>query len=161
MRRPKSKIAGLPAPIREEINRKLHDGWQLTTIAKWLFAQKTDRDIPDLDLKTGDPYALIWTRTARDALTAESNCRSRLSGWYRTHYRTWLAEEVETGQTNRIIDRVAELANQFTERDEYNPRVAGNFLIRSLLIDAIANARHHKNDPELLIRLTEAWSRLR
>ena len=160
MRRPKSKLAGLPAPIREEINRKLHDGWQLTTIAQWLFAQKTDRDIPDLDLKTGDPYALIWTRTAKDAQTAESTCRARLSGWYRTHYRTWLKEEVDTGQTSRIIDRVEELAAQCTEREEYNPRNTGNFLIRTLLIDALENARRGKSDPDLLIRLTEAWSRL-
>ena len=63
--RPKGKIASLPATLRHEINLKVQDGWQFRTIVRWLFAQTVDRDILDLDLKTGDSCSLIWTRLAQ------------------------------------------------------------------------------------------------
>ena len=90
--RPKGTIASLPAVLRHEINFKVQDGWQFATLVQWLFAQTADREIPDLDLKTGDSYSLIWTRLAKSRPVAEDNCRKALSRWTRAHHQYWLWE---------------------------------------------------------------------
>jgi hypothetical protein len=159
-RTPRSRLSALPAHVRAEINRKLYDGWQFMTVAEWLFAQKADRDIPDLDLKTGDPFSLIWTRAACNEKTALETCRYRISRWYRTWYRDWLAEEVETGQSARILDRVAQFADHANEANPNKFKHGGELLIRSMLIDAIEQVRDGAKDPDKLVRLIETWSRL-
>jgi hypothetical protein len=63
MRKSRSRFALMPQSIREQLNRQLDDGAQYEHIRHWLFAETADRDIPALDLKTGDPYSLVWTRT--------------------------------------------------------------------------------------------------
>ena len=160
LRTPRSRLSALPAHVRAEINRKLYDGWQFETVAEWLFAQKADRDIPDLDLKTGDPFALIWTRHARNEKTALETCRYRISRWYRTWYRDWLRDEVETSQSARVLDRVGQFADHANEVNPHKFRRGGELLIRSILIDAIEQVRDGAKDPDKLIRLAETWSRL-
>jgi len=160
LRTRRSRLSCLPAHVREQLNQKLYDGWQYSTIADWLFKQIADRDIPDLDLKTGDPYSLVWTRVARDEKTALETLRYRISIWYRTHYREWLKLAVENGQTMRVLDRVDQLADTATEVDQRKFRNGGNVLIRALLLDAIEKLRTGTNDPEQLIRLAETWSRI-
>jgi hypothetical protein len=159
-RTPRSRLSALPAHVRAEVNRKLYDGWQFMTVAEWLFAQKADRDIPDLDLKTGDPFSLIWTRVASNEKSALETCRYRISRWYRTWYQDWHREEVQTGQSARLIERVQELtstANRIDQPDSYR---GGELLIRSMLIDAIEQLHDGAKDPDKLIRLAETWSRL-
>jgi hypothetical protein len=160
MRTRRSRLSCLPAHVREQLNQKLYDGWQFNTVADWLFKQIADRDIPDLDLKTGDPYSLVWTRVARDEKTALETLRYRISIWYRTHYREWLKVAVENSLTMRVLDRVDKLASVVTEKAQPNSRRGGALLIRAILFDAIEKLRAGTNDPEQLIRLAETWSRI-
>jgi len=160
LRTRRSRLSCLPAHVREQLNQRLYDGWQFNTIADWLYHQNADRDIPDLDLKTGDSYSLVWTRVARDEKTALETLRYRISIWYRTHYREWLKLAVENGQTMRVLDRVDQLADTATEVDQRKFKNGGNVLIRALLFEAIEKARNNSSDPEQLIRLAEAWSRI-
>ena len=159
--KPRGKIAALPAALRHEINLKVQDGWQFGTIVRWLFTQTADRDIPDLDLKTGDSYSLVWTRLAKTQPIAEDNCRSSLSRWTRAYHQTWLWDEVEKSKSIRLIERMEQLATIANEkRHDYSQR-GGALLIRSLLLSAIENARNNGSDPDQIIRLAQAWSNLR
>ncbi len=158
--RPKGKIASLPATLRHEINLKVQDGWQFRTIVRWLFAQTVDRDIPDLDLKTGDSCSLIWTRLAKSPAVAEDNCRSSLSRWIRAYHQYWLWEEVEKSKSIRLIERMEQLGTIAGEKQHGNSRRGGALPIRSMLINAIENVRQNNNDPDQLIRLAQAWSNM-
>jgi hypothetical protein len=157
----RSCIARLPAHIREEINQKLYDGWQFQTIGDWLFDQIADRDIPDLNLKTGEPYSLVWTRLGRNAKTARETCRYRISRWYYTHYPDWLREHVQTGQAIRIFDRTQELASSAKKKVQPGSVQGANVLIRAMLLDTIANLRDNNKDPDKIIELVNAWAKIR
>jgi hypothetical protein len=157
----RSYIARLPAHVREEINQKLYDGWQFQTIADWLFRQTADRDIPDLNLKTGEPYSLVWTRTAKDNKTARETCRSRIARWYHTHYPDWLEETVETGQAIRIFDRTEQLSAAAREKVANGSRHGADVIIRALLLDTITKLREQGSDPDKLIDLINTWAKIR
>ena len=86
-------LSALPAHVQLAVNQKLRDGWRHRAVSDWLFAQIADRDIPEHLLKTGDPYALIWIRNARDPIVAQENCRTTVSHWFRGPYCDWLAEQ--------------------------------------------------------------------
>ena len=160
-RRPKGTIACLPAVLRHEINLKVQDGWQFGTLVQWLFTQTVDRDIPDLDLKTGDSCSLIWTRLAKSRPVAEDNCRRALSRWTRAYHQNWLWDEVEKSKSIRLIERIEQLGTIAGEKQHGNSHRGAALLIRSLLINAIENVRNSGNDPDQLIRLAQAWSRMR
>jgi hypothetical protein len=162
-RRPKSRrsrIACLPAHVREEINQKLYDGWQFQTIGDWLYEQVADRDIPDLNLKTGDRYCLIWTRPAKDAKAARETCRYRIARWYYTHYPDWLRDHVETSRAIRIFDRAQQLTSSAKENIQPGSIHGADAIIRALLIDAITNLHDDKN-PDKIIELVNAWAKIR
>ncbi len=160
MRTPRSHLSALPAEIRNEINRKLHDGWRFTTIRDWLFELKADRDIPHLNLKTGDPYSLIWTRSAKDLATARETCRYRISQWHRTYHRDWLNEQAQRDELTGLIDRVEQLTAAASDKGQPGSNAGGNLLIRSMLIDAVQNLRKGNMDTAQLARLATAWARL-
>jgi hypothetical protein len=157
----RSYIARLPADIREQINLKLYDGWQFQTIADWLFQQTADRDIPDLNLKTGDSYSLVWTRAAKDDKTAHETCRYRIARWYRTHYPDWLQKTVETSQAFRIFDRTEQLSAAAHDKVARGSLHGADVVIRALLLDAITKLREKDSDPDQLIELVNAWAKLR
>ena len=157
----RSRIACLPAHVREEINQKLYDGWQFQTIGDWLYDQVADRDIPDLNLKTGDRYCLIWTRPAKDAKAARETCRYRIARWYYTHYPDWLREHVETSRAIRVFERAQQLSSSAKEKIEPRSIHGADAFLRALLLDAIANLRDDNKNPDKIIELVNAWAKIR
>jgi hypothetical protein len=92
-RKSRSRFALLPQPLREQLNRRLDDGCQYEEIRAWLFAQTADRDIPALNLKAGEPYALAWTRSTPDEHKLIRNFGVALSAWYHSHFQHWRDEQ--------------------------------------------------------------------
>ncbi|MGA2140013.1 MAG: hypothetical protein ABSH14_14240 [Verrucomicrobiia bacterium] len=160
MRKSRSRFALFPQPIRNEINRKLDDGWPYERIREWLFAQTADRDIPALDLKTGDSYSLIWTRTTPDEKLLIRNFGVAMSGWFHTHYPRWRDEQADREEVAGLVDRVEELSTAAGEKAREGSATGGTLLIRSLLMDAIDHIHKGKNDPTQLARLAHAWARM-
>jgi hypothetical protein len=159
MRKSRSRFALFPLPLRNALNLKLDDGWQYEQIRAWLFAEKADRDIPALDLKAGDPYSLIWTRTTPDEKIIIRNFGVALSAWYHNHYPHWRAEQAERDDDLQLIERIDDLtaAASTTAENPAATHLGGNLLIRSLILEAI---RKRKDHPEQLARLAHAWVRL-
>jgi hypothetical protein len=160
LRTPRSNHAALPAHVREELHRKLHDGWRFIPLRQWLFAQIADRDIPALNLKTGDPYSLIWTRTAKDQKTAEETCRYRIGQWYRIHHQAWLDQLHDREKSTAVLDHLQRLNDA---RDPTRPGLdtaGADLIVRAILFDALEQAHFTAHDPNLLIRLAQTWSRM-
>ncbi|MGA2139244.1 MAG: hypothetical protein ABSH14_10320 [Verrucomicrobiia bacterium] len=160
LRTPRSNLAALPAHVREELHRKLHDGWRFIPLRQWLFAQIADRDIPALNLKTGDPYSLIWTRTAKDQKTAEETCRYRIGQWYRIHHQAWLDQLHDREKSTAVLDHLQRLNDA---RDPTRPGLdtaGADLIVRAILFDALEQAHFTAHDPNLLIRLAQTWSRM-
>jgi len=157
MRKSRSRFALLPLPLRTSLNQKLDDGWQYEQIRHWLFDQKADRDIPALDLKAGEPYSLIWTRTTPDEPTIIRNFGIALSNWYHTHFQQWRAESATRDEDLALLERVEELTTSATTEHRAATHLGANLLIRSLILEAIRKRRDH---PEQLARLANSWARL-
>ncbi len=160
MRKSRSRFALFPQPIRNEINRKLDDGWPYERIREWLFAQTADRDIPALDLKTGDSYSLVWTRTTPDEKLLIRNFGVAMSSWFHTHYPRWRDEQADRKEITGLVDRVEQLSTAAGEKAREGSATGGNLLIRSLLMDAIDIIHKKKHDPAQLARLANAWARM-
>jgi hypothetical protein len=160
MRKSRSRFALLPQPVRDELNRKLDDGWQYEQIRHWLFAEKADRDIPALDLKTGDPFSLIWTRTTPDEKFIIRNFGVALSSWYHTHFPRWREEQAERDESLRLIESVDRLTTAATSPRRAATHLGGNLLLRAVLLDAVRHVRKDDNAPTQLARLAHAWARL-
>jgi len=154
------KMARLPFDLRSEINVKLRDGWRLTTIVDWLFGQRVDRDVPDLNLKAGEPCSLAWTRTSTDEATARTTCRFALSRWLSSGYVDWLREEAETDKRVRLVEHVEKLSQAASQKGEPDSSVGGTLIIRSLLMEAIQEVCTGDNDPAEIARLANAWARM-
>ncbi len=157
MRKSRSRFALFPQPIRNGINLKLDDGWPYERIREWLFAQTADRDIPALDLKTGDSYSLVWTRTTPDEGLIIRNFGVALSSWYHTHYPQWRNEQADRDEELLLIERIDELTAAATSQNRAATHMGGNLLIRSLILEAIRKGR---DKPDQLARLANAWVRL-
>ena len=160
MRKSRSRFAVLPQHVRVQLNRQLDDGWQYEQIRHWLFAEKADRDIPALDLRAGDPYALAWTRTIPDEKRLIRNFGIALSGWYHTHFQQWRQERADRDDPLRLLENVDQLATAATSSDSAAARHGGNLILRSLLLDATQHARKGDNSVNELVRLAHAWIRL-
>ena len=168
MRKNKSAISMLPGHIREEINRQMYDGWRLHTIRKWLFAQKADRDIPDLDLKAGDFYELYWARSGKNRERVEINCFVTLYKWQHKGYPEWLVEyKAEYKQEKkqqeaslRLIERVERLGSAANEKGQPGSIDGANVFVRALLMEAMQLLQEGKNDPDKIARLAHAWARM-
>jgi hypothetical protein len=157
MRKSRSRFALFPQPIRNEINRKLDDGWPYERIREWLFAQTADRDIPALDLKTGDLYSLIWTRTTPEEKLIIRNFGVALSNWYHTHYPQWRKDQADRDEDLLLIERIDQFTIEASSQNRPASHMGGNLLIRSLLLDAM---RQRRDQPDQLARLANAWTRL-
>ena len=157
MRKSRSRFALFPQPIRNEINRKLDDGWPYDRIREWLFAQTADRDIPALDLKAGDSYSVIWTRTTPDEKLIIRNFGVAMSSWFHTHYLQWRHTQAERDEDLALIERIDHLTTVATSENHEATHRGGNLLIRSLILEAIRKGR---DNPDQLARLAHAWARL-
>jgi hypothetical protein len=160
LRKSSSKIGMLPLAVRTRINIKLRDGWRYRTIVRWLFAQKTKDEIPDLDLKAGQPFSLVWTRVSKTAQGAEDNCKQGLLWWFNTYYREWLREEVSQDKPIRVLKEMHELSNVARETGQPEDAAGGNMLIQSMLLDTIKLLHEDKKGPTELAQLANAWARL-
>jgi hypothetical protein len=160
VRKSRSRFALLPQSVRDELNRKLDDGWQYEPIRHWLFAEKADRDIPSLGLRKGDPFSLVWTRTIPDEKRLIRNFGIALSGWYHTHFQQWREEQADRDESLRLLESVDELTSAATTSNRAASHLGGNLLIRTLLLDAIRRVRKSDNSADQLARLAHAWARL-
>src|SRR5579859_6249511 len=160
MRKSRSRFALMPQSIREQINRQLDDGAQYEQIRAWLFAQTADRDIPALELKTGDPYSLCWTRTATDDNVVIRNFGVALSGWYHTHYARWREEQADRDESHLMLEHVEQLTNDASTQNRPTAHLGGNLLVRSLILQSLTQTRKGKNDPNHIARLANAWARV-
>lgn len=156
-RKSRSRFALLPLPTRNALNQKLADGWQYEAIRHWLFDQKADRDIPALELKAGDPYSLVWTRTTPDEKIITRNFGVALSAWYHTHFPLWQAAQADRDADLDLIERIDDLTANATSENRAATHLGGNLLIRSLILEAIRTRRDH---PDQLARLAHAWAKL-
>jgi hypothetical protein len=163
-RKSRSRFALLPQSVREELNRKLDDGWQYEQIRHWLFEQKADRDIPSLDLHKGDPYSLVWTRTIPDEKRLIRNFGIALSGWYHTHFQHWRDEQSKRNREGclllvRSADELAATVGKTDPPPEVN--TGAQRLVNSLLLDALGKTSKGENpNPADLSRLAHAWARV-
>jgi len=153
-------IAMLPDDVRSSINRKIRDGWKYRTIVSWLFTQIAQQDIPDLDIKTGEHYSLIWTRNTKHKMKANARCLAQLASWFKNHYSVWLDEEATKEQSIRLVEHLEKLTSASGDKRRPGSSAGGTILIRSLLLDAINKVRKKDNNPEDLARLANAWSRV-
>lgn len=160
IRTPRSYFAFLPPDVRAEINRKLYDGCRFRTVRDWLFAQKADRDIPDLNLKAGDSYSTVWLRASKSEGSARENCLRLVAHWHRTYYLDWLKERAERDESLRLIERVEQLTSDASTKNRSATHTGGNLMIRSLLLEAIQNVRKGGHNPAELARLANAWARM-
>lgn len=150
----------LPATVRDEINRKLRNGWLYVTIVRWLFEQKADSDIPDLNLKKGDPYLLVWSRNSKARRTAEDRAKHSLCKWFHGRYREWLREEVSQDKSIRALKEMQELSSVASETAQPGAVLGGNMLIQSMLLETIKVLHEEDTDPAEIARLATAWARL-
>ena len=161
MRKTTSRIAKLPEPVRTEINRKLQECWTYRMIREWLFAQKAERDVPALEVKAGEFYAAAWERTAKSADNAGDACEQALSNWYCKYYPAWVEEQKAKGDESvRMVERLEQVSRLAGQKAQPGAELGGNLLIRSLLLEAIGNARNGGSDPEDIARLAHAWARM-
>jgi hypothetical protein len=162
MRKTTSRIARLPETIREEINQKLDEGWPYKKIREWLFGQTAGQDIPALELKAGESYAAIWARTAKSAEHAADACEQALSNWYCNRFPEWVKEKKELAKDKavRSVERMEEIGSAAGEKAASGSSAGANMVVRSLLFEAISNAREGQTDPKEIARLAQAWARV-
>ena len=160
LRKASGKLAMLPVAVRTEINTRLREGTRYPTIIRWLFAQKAERDIPDLGLTAGEPYSLAWRRNCKSLEAAQRQCRKGLSIWFSTYYREWLREEVSQDRSIRVLKEMQELSSVASETAQPGAVIGGNMLIQSMLLDTIKMLHEEDTDPAELARLATAWARL-
>jgi hypothetical protein len=152
-------MARLPLAIRTEINIRLREGWRLETLADWLFQQRVECEVPDLQLKVGDPCALAWTRTAKSESMARLLCRNGLSRWLGSGYGDWLEKEAENDARLRLVEHSEKVSQAASKEAKPGAAEGGNLIIRSLLMDALNQVCTGKGDPADIARLATAWAR--
>jgi hypothetical protein len=160
MRKSTCRIATLPAKVRTEVNLRLRDGWQYRTIVDWLFAQKAEQDVPDLDLKQGDLYALAWTRKTKTEFIARETCCNALCTWFRFQYPQWLRDEADRDESIRLVEHIEQLTTVAAGKRRPDSTAGSNLLIRSMLIEAISLIRRGDKNPTDIARLANAWARM-
>jgi hypothetical protein len=132
----------------------------LTTIADWLMAETAPVDIPDLQLKAGEPYALVWSRESDQSITPHRLCERGLSHWHMNSYPRWEREQAEREEFLGLVERAERLGAAVGGPDQTDPNEGTNRLIRSVLFEAITKARKNENNSADIARLTHAWARM-
>jgi hypothetical protein len=162
MRKTTSRIARLPETVRAEINQKMDEGWPYKKIREWLFGERAGQDLPALELKAGDSYSLVWARGTKTAEHAADACEQALSNWYGKHFPGWVKEkkEREKDKAVRLVERVDEIGRAVGGKILDETSGGANLVIRSLLFEAISNAREGQSDPKEIARLAQAWARM-
>jgi hypothetical protein len=162
MRKSRSRFALLPQSLRDQLNRHLDDGCQYEDIRAWLFAQIADRDLPALGLKSGEPYALAWTRSTDDQRKLVRNFGVALSAWYHSHFQQWRAEQANREGCLRIVQSADDLATTIGKTETTPEATAGaQHLVNSLLLDALGKTSKTENPNTAdLSRLAHAWARV-
>ena len=161
MRKTTSRIARLPETVRTEINQKMDEAWPYRMIREWLFDQTAGQDIPALELKAGDSYSLVWSRTAKSAEHAADACEQALSNWYCTRYPDWVKEKrAGRDESVGLVERVEALGRAAGEKAVPGSTGGANLVVRSLLFEAMSKEREGGNDPKEIARLAQAWARM-
>jgi hypothetical protein len=160
MPKSRSKISALPSAVRTAINLKIQEGWHLTTIADWLMAETAPVDIPDLQLKAGEAYALVWSRESTQSISPHRLCERGLSHWHMNSYPRWEREQAEREEFLGLVERAEQLGAAVGGPDQTDPNEGTNRLIRSVLFEAITKVRKNENNTADLARIAHAWARM-
>jgi hypothetical protein len=160
MPKSRSKISALPSAVRTAINLKIQEGWRLTTIADWLMAETAPVDIPDLQLKAGESYALVWSRESDQSISPHRLCERGLSHWHMNSYPRWVREQEEREEFVGLVERAEQLGSAVGGPDQTDPNEGTNRLIRSVLFEAITKVRKNENNTADIARIAHAWARL-
>jgi hypothetical protein len=96
-----SKIARLPAPIREELNHRLHDGELSRTILPWI------NELPETKRLTTELYR------------GKPITHQNLSEWRHTGYQDWLFHQQRLEWNGRLAEEEAEATEQNRCEDGY------------------------------------------
>jgi hypothetical protein len=127
-----SKIARLPAHIREELNRRLHDGELSRTIIPWV------NELPETKKVMADLY--------RGKPVTHQN----LSEWRHTGYQDWLFHQQRLEWNRRLGEEEAEVTEQNRCEDGYE---AMGFQFLYDISQALKAMRQIKNQDQ-------RWNRL-
>ncbi len=160
MPKSRGKISAMPSAIRTSINLKIQEGWRLTTIADWLMSETAPVDIPDLQLKAGESYALLWSRESDQAISPHRLCERALSHWHQNSYPRWEREQAEREEFLGLVERAERLGAAVGGPETTDPNEGTNRLIRSVLFEAIAKVRKNENNTADLARIAHAWARM-
>ncbi len=139
----KGKIARLPAKLREEVCRRIHDGHSGSKILPWLNAQ------PEVQTIIAAEFGGV--------LVSDQN----LSVWRGTGYHDWLRRHERIERTRELSRYAAEVsrANGSSIADGAASIASGKLLE---LLEAVDEATGDaKLDPEALVKITGALGSLR
>lgn len=153
------KIAMLPHTMRTEINHRLRDGTRQDTVAKWLFTQPAEKDIPDLGVKAGDTYSVAWTRDAQSPRAALHNCRHSISAWYRRGYQRWLERQEHLDALLKMLARIEELTRAALGTGAQAVSQGAAVLVSSMSLSVLEDVFSGEKNPADIARLANAWAR--
>ena len=124
-------------------------------------AETAPVDIPDLQLKAGEPYALVWSRESDQTISPHRLCERGLSHWHMNSYPRWEREQAEREEFLGLVERAEQLGAAVGGEETTDPNEGTNRLIRSVLFEAITKVRKNENNTADLARIAHAWARLR
>ena len=126
VRKTRSKIGLLPEKMRHQVNQKLRDGWQYSTIAEWLFAEHAAVGVPDLGLKAGDSYSLAWGGRTKSAAVVKHRCEQSVGRWYQARYPEWLKKQESHDESIRLLEHVEHLSSVASTKTQPDSSIGGN-----------------------------------
>jgi len=154
------KIGMLPHTVRTEINNRLRDGARQDSVAKWLFTQRAERDVPDLGVKAGESYEAAWSRdTQKTGTVALKNCRHSLSAWYRGRYQKWLEGQERLDTLLKMVERIEKLTQSALGTGAQAASAGAAILVRSMLLSVLEDVYTGEKNPADVARLANAWAR--
>ena len=137
-----SKIARLPAHIREQLNHRLHDGELSRTIVPWV------NELPETKKVLAELYR-------GKAITNQN-----LSEWRHTGYQDWLQHQQRLEWNSRLADEETEVNNQNRCEDGYEA-MAFQFLYEiAQALKAMQKIKNPNQRWDRLETLTREFSRL-
>jgi hypothetical protein len=92
----------------------------------------------------------------------QCTCLNALSDWYRTHYRSWLKDQLSFDRALRLVEENEQLSSLASDKAQPDSNLGGTLIVRSLLMDAIRALCEDEEaaNPAQLARLANAWARM-
>jgi hypothetical protein len=135
------KIARLPKSIREELNRRMEDGWQNVKLVAWL------NELPEV------------RQVLREQFHDEPITEPNLSRWKEGGYEDWLRHRESHEQLRWMIERGEDINTQEGDSAEWIAQVATAEL--STQLQQLSEVNDPKERWKLFRELLQELSRLR